>query len=227
MRAGIEIVPTEDPALAAGQRLARAIAAIDARRGGCRVAIPGGSALAVLRPLHAFLPPGAWSRVLLTWVDERCVPVSDPSSNRGALYRLGLPPPALELPLWADGDGDANAAIERFAPAFARSFAGGLDVALLGLGEDGHVASLFPGHRALGAEGTAVFVRDSPKPPPLRMSLTLGVLRATPLAILLVTGEGKRAALERVIQGEEGLPTSVLPHLVVATDIDLEGKHDE
>jgi 6-phosphogluconolactonase len=223
----LEIVPTADPGLAAAQRLAQAIAQVDARRGACRLAIPGGSALQVLRHVHQFLPTGTWSRVRLTWVDERCVPLADPASNRGALYRMRLPPPGLELPLWTDEDDNANAALERFEPRFARGFAGGLDVALLGLGEDGHVASLFPAHPALQAPGAAVFVPDSPKPPPLRMSLTLGVLRATPLAIMLVTGEGKRAALQRVIQREEGLPTSVLPHLMITTDIELESEDDD
>lgn len=223
----LEIVPTRDPAQAAGQRLAQAIAQVDARRGECRLAIPGGSALGVLRHVHGFLPQGTWSRVLLTWVDERCVPLSDPASNRGALHGLGLPAPGLELPLWTDEDDNANAALERFCPAFARRFAGGLDVALLGLGEDGHVASLFPAHPALRAEGPAVFVPDSPKPPPLRMSLTLEVLRATPLAFMMVSGQGKRAALRRVVQREQGLPTSVLPHLVITTDIELESDDDE
>lgn len=227
MTAVLEIVPTSDPAPAAAQRLAQAIAQVDARRGACRLAIPGGSALQVLRHAHQFMPSGTWSRVHLTWVDERCVPVADPASNRGALYQMGLPPPGLELPLWTDEDEDANAALERFGRRFGREFAGGLDVALLGLGEDGHVASLFPAHPALQAAGAAVFVPDSPKPPPLRMSLTLGVLRATPLAIMLVTGEGKRAALQRVIQREQGLPTSVLPHLMITTDIELESEDDD
>jgi 6-phosphogluconolactonase len=223
----LEIVPAADPALAAAQRLAQAIAQIDARRGACRLAIPGGSALQVLRHVQGFLPTGTWSRVHLTWVDERCVPLADPASNRGALHRMKLPPPGLELPLWTDEDGNANAALERFERGFSRGFAGGLDVALLGLGEDGHVASLFPAHPALQATGAAVFVPDSPKPPPLRMSLTLAVLRATPLAIMLVTGEGKRAALLRVIQREAGLPTSSLPHLRITTDIELESEDDE
>lgn len=223
----LEILPSTRPAEAAAERLARAIAAVDARRGACRLAIPGGSALAALPYVLEDLPQGTWSRVQLTWVDERCVPASEPDSNRGALVRLGLPAPGEALPLWADGDASPEAAIERFTRRFAREFAGGLDVALLGLGEDGHVASLFPGHAALAAAGAAVFVADSPKPPPRRMSLTLAVLRATPLAVLMAAGAGKRAALRRVIRREAGLPTTALPHLVIATDIDLEDESDE
>lgn len=223
----LEIVPTRDPAAVAGERIARALAQVEARRGECRLAIPGGSALLALPHVLSHLPRGTWSNVLLTWVDERCVPLADPASNRGALRRLGLPAPGFELPLWDDADGDANAALERFSPAFARAFAGGLDVVLLGLGEDGHVASLFPGHPALQARGAAVFVPDSPKPPPRRMSLTLEALRRAPLAVLAASGVGKRSALRRVIARDPALPCSALAHLVIATDIELEEDDDE
>ena len=227
MTPSLEIVPTRDPSAAAGERLARAIAQTAARGGDCRLAVPGGSAIAALPHVFSHLPSGTWSEVLLTWVDERCVPLADPASNRGALRRLGLPAPGLELPLWEDDDGDANDALERFARVFARRFGGGLDVALLGLGEDGHVASLFPGHPALRARGAAVFVADSPKPPPRRLSLTLDVLRRAPLAVMVVSGAGKRAALRRVIQRDPALPTNALAHLVIATDIELEEDDDE
>ncbi|PCC70774.1 6-phosphogluconolactonase [Nannocystis exedens] len=223
----LEIVRTPRPTEAAAERLARAIARVDAQRGACRLAIPGGSALAVLPHVLKDLPQGTWSRVQLTWVDERCVPASEEGSNRGSFLRLGLPPPGAALPLWTDDDADPAVAVARYGREFLRAFAGGLDVALLGLGEDGHVASLFPGHAALQAGGAAVFVADSPKPPPRRMSLTLPVLRATPLAVMMAAGAGKRAALRRVIKREEGLPTTALAYLVIATDIDSEGESDE
>lgn len=210
------------PAEAAGERLARAIAGVVAARGACRLAIPGGSALAALPCAFKSMSRETWSKVLLTWVDERCVPVGSADSNRGAWQRLGLAPVGFELPLWADDDGEPARALARFEREFAQRFAGGLDVALLGLGEDGHIASLFPGHAALAATGTAVFVADSPKPPRRRLSLTLAVLGATPLALMLATGAGKRAALQRVLAREPGLPTGALGELVIATDIDVE-----
>lgn len=222
----LELVRSSRPAEAAAERLAGAIAESCRRRGGCRLAIPGGSALAALPHALKILPEGAWSKVQLTWVDERCAPASAGDSNRGALLRLGLPPPGEVLPLWRDDDVDPAAAIERFSGEFARRFAGGLDVALLGLGEDGHVASLFPGHAALAAGGAAVYVADSPKPPPRRVSLTLGVLRATPLAVMLAAGASKREALRRVVAREPGLPTTALPRLMIATDIESEGDND-
>lgn len=228
MTRGLEIVRSQRPAEAAGERLMQAIAAVDAQRGSCRLAIPGGSALAALLYVlkdRAFLD-GAWARVRLTWVDERCVPVGSPDSNRGAYARLGLPPVAVELPLWTDEDADPALAVARFEGAFSREFAGGLDVALLGLGEDGHVASLFPGHPALAATGAAVFVADSPKPPPGRISLTLPVLGATPLAVMVAAGPGKKMALQRVVGREAKLPSDALPGLFIATDLDVEELRD-
>ena len=76
-----------------------------------------------------------------------------------------------------------------------------LDIALNGMGPDGHTASLFPGHPLLHADGVAVGVRDSPKPPPERITLTLGKLNESRRILLLVTGEGKAPMLARVIAG--------------------------
>lgn len=226
VNAGLELVCSERPVEAAAERLARVIAQVVGARGRCRLAIPGGSALAAIPHVLKNLPEGTWSRVRLTWVDERCVPVSSPDSNRGALRRLGVPPAGVELPLWTDDDVDPAAAIARFEREFAQRFGSGLDVVLLGLGEDGHVASLFPGHPALAARGAAVLVEDSPKPPRRRISLTLAVLRSAPLAVMVAPGAGKRAALRRVIGREPGLPTGALPHLVIATDSDPEDDSD-
>jgi 6-phosphogluconolactonase len=82
---------------------------------------------------------------------------------------------------------------------------------LLGMGPDGHTASLFPGHPALHADGTVVAVRDAPKPPPERVSLTLRTLNAAHRLVLLVTGEGKADALARVVAGPDpAIPASLL-----------------
>ena len=96
-----------------------------------------------------------------------------------------------------------------------------------GLGEDGHVASLFPGHPALAATDPVLHVADSPKPPAARMTLGLSLLRRSGLCVLLATGQGKRAALTRLRRADPALPASALERLVVFTDLDdLEGFTD-
>ena len=97
---------------------------------------------------------------------------------------------------------------------------GGIDIALLGMGEDGHIASLFPGHAAPPEGALAAHIADSPKPPKDRITLTHRVLAAaTDVSILLATGEGKRAALERLGAGDASLPAHGLPRLTVVTDL--------
>jgi 6-phosphogluconolactonase len=98
-----------------------------------------------------------------------------------------------------------------------------LDVALQGMGPDGHTASLFPGHPALRATEPVVAVTDSPKPPPERVTFTRPVLGAARLVLLPVTGEGKREALDRLLTGEPGddAPITLVERarLVVITDL--------
>lgn len=205
---------------AAGAGVARALIGADKRSGRARLAIAGGSAAQALA--HVALPDEVRARLRLTWVDERCVAVADKDSNRGAAERAGLLPRgcAVTLPLWQDGETPGQACA-RVAAGLAAEFAGGLDVALLGLGEDGHIASLFPGHPALLATEPVVHVGDSPKPPAERMTLTLPVLRRAGLCVLVATGEGKRAALTRLRRGDDALPASSLERLVVITDLEL------
>jgi 6-phosphogluconolactonase len=223
-----EFIQAADPAAvaaAAAERLAGALERIDGERGRVRLAVTGGSAVAPLGLARRSLKAGVWGRVQLTWIDERCVPFADPESNRGAAYRAGhldpSDPPGLELPLYLDGEKPEPAAA-RAAAGLARGFGGRLDVILLGLGEDGHIASLFPGRpfRRPG-EPLAFAVADSPKPPPDRITLSLALLATAPAAILLACGAGKRAALARLGQGDPALPGSALERLTVFTDQEL------
>ena len=84
-----------------------------------------------------------------------------------------------------------------------------LDLVLLGVGEDGHCASLFPGNPALGAPGWAVAVHGAPKPPPDRVSLTLGCLRNARRVIFVATGAAKANAVRRAMAGE--VPAGMIP----------------
>jgi len=215
-----------DPAAAAAALLAARLADLDRRHGAVRLAVAGGSALAALGLLREALDPGLWRRLLLTWVDERCVPQADPASNRGTAYREGrldpARPPALELPLYLDGE-TPSGACARVAAELAGPFRGGLDALLLGMGEDGHIASLFSGRP--WATAPDVFpVPDSPKPPPRRITLALPLLAATPAAVLVAAGAAKRDALARLAAGDPALPASALGNLVVVTDQDLDAR---
>lgn len=192
---------------------------------GARLGIPGGSALGVLRLVREELPPARWSALRLTWVDERLVPVSDAASNRGEAFHGGSlsrdQPVALLLPLVVDGE-NAAAAVARVSSDFARDFGGELDVALLGLGEDGHIASLFPGHAALASDALVVSLTDSPKPPPVRVSLGLKVLaRPGVERIIVAMGAGKRAALKQLMAGDQAIPAARLGRVIVVTDQQL------
>lgn len=224
-RAGVAIAPSlivaSDPVACASKRLVdwlRALAAERPAASPLRLAISGGSALEVV--LRAAPEAGElWRRVALTWVDERCVPLADPASNRGEAMRRGLLAPGRVVPLLDDGE-SPSAAIARYDRCYAEELAGGLDLVVLGLGPDGHVASLFPG-RAWPASGIAGFVTDSPKPPARRLTLSRGVLAGARHVLLFATGESKREALERVLQADPTLPATGLPGLVVVTDLDV------
>ena len=88
-------------------------------------------------------------------------------------------------------------------------FVAPFDLVVLGVGEDGHTASLFPGHPALNADGLTVGIHDAPKPPPERVSLTLGVLRDARRVIILATGAGKADAVARAKRRE--VPSGMIP----------------
>jgi len=141
-----------------------------------------------------------WGRVTVLFGDERCVPPDHPDSN----YRLAkevlldrVAPATVHRIAGELGPDEAAAAYDGIVGALAP-----LDVVLLGAGEDGHTASLFPGHPEVQATGFAVAVRDAPKPPPDRVSLTLPALQGARRVIVLATGAGKADAVARARRGE-------------------------
>jgi 6-phosphogluconolactonase len=157
-----------------------------------------------------------WAGVELWLGDERLVPPDDPESNYRLLAETLLDGGALAHAVPTDGS--AEQAASAYAREIRRRVPAGpdgvpeLDLALLGLGEDGHVASLFPHAPALDARGeVCVAVHDAPKPPPDRVSLTLDVLRGARSTIVLAVGEGKaRAAAAALSDPDPGVPASLL-----------------
>lgn len=191
-------------AAAADQALARA--------GRCVVAIPGGSVAEHFLPRLAMVRR-SWQVVDLFWCDERAVPVTDPASNAGLAARLlaGTPAAAaVRHPMPADAS-NLGAAAEQYAVDLARALGqeGRLDLALVGVGEDGHVASLFPEHAALSeTRKTVLPIFNSPKPPRRRMTLTLPVLVGARRIVVAAFGTAKAEAIRDAVSGAGTTPVA-------------------
>ena len=149
----------------------------------------------------------AWGRVSLLFGDERCVPPDDIESNYRLVKETLLAGVDAGAVLRIPGELGAEEAASIYDAMVGRMQP--LDLVLLGIGEDGHCASLFPGHPALAAEGWAVPVHNSPKPPPDRVSLSLGCLRNARRVIFLVTGAAKADAFRKAQAGE--VPAGMIP----------------
>jgi 6-phosphogluconolactonase len=148
-----------------------------------------------------------WRSVFVYWSDERQVPLDDPTSNyamaKGALLDHVPIPPEQVFPLV----GDPTPALRRI-PASEQGWPR-FDIIHLGLGEDGHTASLFPGSPAVQeAQTLVVHVHNAPKPPPDRLSLTLPVINAARAVLVMVQGAAKKDALARVLRRDPALPAS-------------------
>ena len=141
-----------------------------------------------------------WARVSILFGDERCVPPDHPDSNyrmaREALLDRVAPGTVYRMP--AELGPDEGAALYAHVVAAVAP----LDLVVLGVGEDGHTASLFPGHPALKATGLTAGIHDSPKPPPQRVTLTLRALQDARRVLILATGAGKAEAVARAKRHE-------------------------
>ena len=197
-------------------RLLAALADAQAQRGVAHVSLTGGTigtkALAAVAASPA-RDSVDWSRVHVWWSDERFLPAGDPERNatqaeEALLRHLPLDRSLVHVPPASDGpDGDdPDVAAARYAAALAAAADGAevpaFDVLLLGMGPDGHVASLFPHHPGLARDDSSVVgVRESPKPPPVRLSFTFGALARARAVWLVAAGAEKAAAVARGVAG--------------------------
>jgi 6-phosphogluconolactonase len=149
-----------------------------------------------------------WSRVELWFGDERFVPAD--SSDRNALHAresflAALPVDPARIHEMPASDGaygeDVDAAADAYAEELQRVLGPSprFDVLMLGVGPDGHCASLFPGHEGVGATGLVVAVRNSPKPPPTRISMTMGLLGQADEVWFVAAGKSKAEAVRDAI----------------------------
>jgi 6-phosphogluconolactonase len=219
----VVVVPDADIlASAVAARLVVKIIDAQATRGWAGVVLTGGRVAAkVLRAVQELPASGAidWSRIDLWWGDERFLPAGDPDRNetqaRAALLdALPLDPARVHAMPASDGpDGaDAPAAAARYARDLAAAADGSdlpqIDVLMLGVGEDGHVASIFPGHPDADATGTVTAVHNSPKPPPTRTSLTMPAIQRAAEVWLIAAGKDKAEAVATAVEGAQELPAA-------------------
>jgi len=214
---------------AQGEALARAVAddlnAALSARGSARLAVPGGTTPG---PFLTLLGQAAlnWDRVTVTLTDERWVSASDPRSNQRLLSETlfrGAAAAARFVPLSGDGPGPEDGL--RSLTLSLQQLALPLDVAVLGMGADGHTASLFPGATGLAAAlapdaPPAVAIRAAGAPEP-RITLSAPALLSAPRAYLLIAGVDKAAALETALQDGPVEDAPVRAILRGATSLDV------
>jgi len=207
----IETFPSPEAlAAAVAGRLVVRLAAVQATGRTPAVCLTGGTIAVKIHEAVVAASEGHedvdWSSVDFWWGDERYVPADDDERNakqaRAAMLdRLDVNEHRVhEMPA-SDGPHDSiEDAAEAYGDEVRRRGSGQFDVLMLGLGPDGHVASLFPGFPQLDVDdAVAVAVTDSPKPPPERISLTYGALNRSSEVWFVVAGEGKAEAVAKAL----------------------------
>lgn len=197
------------------QTIVAAEAAI-AARGVFTMALTGGSVVGATYPVLAQAPL-PWSKVHIFFGDERCVPGDHVDSNHKLAVDTFLrkPGPAQATVHRMRGEDDPTQAAFAYERALldVTHGTGSLDVVHVGMGPDGHICSLFPGHALLREECRLVMpIFDSPKPPPSRITLTLQALARARQLFFLVTGANKADAVTDVVLN----PQSTLPAAVAS-----------
>lgn len=217
---GVVVHTTADLlAAAVAARLVTRVVDAQAARGRASVSLTGGGVgIAALRQLAAAPAVGAidWSRVDLYWGDERFLPEGHPDRNEtqaheALLDRVPVDPDRVHPMASSDGPlgDDPDLAARHYAKLLAHharpedhADVPAFDVCLLGVGADGHVASVFPNSPAVyETERAVVGVRGCPKWPPLRVSLTLPAIRAASEVWLVAAGESKAGAVSMALAG--------------------------
>jgi 6-phosphogluconolactonase len=191
-------------------------------RGAFYVALAGGTTpLSCYRLLSAPLISSRvdWEKTHVFFGDERCVPEGHPDRNDEAaaaalLRHVPIPAknvhrvPVAERDAAERYESDVRGAFSIFSPSSAKGIPR-FDLVFLGMGPDGHTASLFPGHSSLEEKQRLVLqIDDAPTPPPRRVTFTLPLLNEARHVALLVTGKDKAAALARVLVDDMALPAA-------------------
>ncbi|MFG1879280.1 6-phosphogluconolactonase [Sphaerisporangium sp. NPDC049003] len=202
-------------AKAVAARLITGLADAQAAKGSAHLVLTGGGmGTATLAEVAATPARDAveWPRLDIWWGDERFLPTGDPERNetgaRGALLdHVDVDPDRVHPMLGPDAGVTAEESADRYAAELRRASrpedhgpVPSFDILMLGLGPDGHVASLFPGMPALYDERPVVAVHGAPKPPPTRISMTLPTIRAAREVWVIAAGEEKAKAVHLALQ---------------------------
>jgi len=198
------------------------------KRGGFRVALAGGNTPRRTYRLLAGPPYQAqvdWSKATIFWGDERCVPPDDPDSNERMaketlLSQVPIPPDQVHPMRCAGSPEEAARRYERLLDARFGPGGASFDLVLLGLGENGHTASLFPGDTVLGERkrrAAAVYVPDQNLH---RVTLTAPAINSARKIVFLVSGAKKAAVLKAVLEGPKN-PSRLPAQLIEPASGDL------
>ncbi|MFB9318521.1 6-phosphogluconolactonase [Cryptosporangium minutisporangium] len=199
-------------AAAAARLMVRIVDAQQARGSASIVLTGGGVGIGTLKALNASPARDAidWGAVDIWWGDERYLAPGDPErnevqANEALLDHVPVNPARVHR-MPADTGSDPETAAERYADELSKVARAGtslpkFDVLLLGVGPEGHIASIFPESPAAYDEGLVTAVRNCPKPPPTRISLTFGTITSADEVWLLAAGAGKAEAVGLALAG--------------------------
>jgi 6-phosphogluconolactonase len=212
--------------------VARLGAGAAARRGRFCVALSGGSLMDIIGPplgMGALSSAVDWAAWHVFWTDERWVPKESPDSNyyhanRLFLAHVGIPAEQIHAADDSLDPSDTARAYEAKMRNVLQPDPGRwprFDLILLGIGEDGHTASLFPNHPALReVRNWVVPVTDAPKPPPIRITMTLPVINNARSVLFVAAGSKKAKILSKVFNSN-GTEPQLPAHLVTPSDGEL------
>ncbi|PKQ17580.1 MAG: 6-phosphogluconolactonase [Actinobacteria bacterium HGW-Actinobacteria-8] len=205
---------------ATAARLGVTVTDVVALRGIAHVVVTGGTVgIGVLASLASSPLAGLidWTSVHVWWGDERFVGSGDADRNEiqaqeALLGRVPLPEDNIHRMGNADEFATAEDAASAYSDEIAAHGSPRWDILMLGMGPDGHVASLFPDHPVFAAahDVDAVPVHDSPKPPPTRVSLTLASINRAREVWVVAAGAPKADAVARGIAGDRALPVAAV-----------------
>ncbi|HEV8549092.1 MAG TPA: 6-phosphogluconolactonase [Polyangiaceae bacterium] len=194
------ITDTQELPARAARKIRDVVVESTKSRGRACIALAGGTTPRAVHEVLATLPDVPWERVHVYFGDERNVAADHPDSNyrmakESLLSRVPIPSDQVHRP--AAEQSDRDAAAREYAALLPASF----DLVILGIGEDGHTASLFPGSTALGEKVRLYVPVVGPKPPPERLSITPPVLEQARALLMLAAGAGKADAVKRALEG--------------------------